>query len=183
MPEPSAVRTQVAPVQRMPLALGTCEVLLKGCCVRARLLPTRRERESPSPADLPGLGLGTGRRLQRHAVRASRGGRARPGRYRHRAASDRRLGSLVLLRGALERCVRRVSRSPPGKCVPHGGRLRTPLVDRERQRESGWPRARRQRDRQLRRAGGRGDRKSTRLNSSHLVISYAVFFLKKKKRG
>src|SRR2546426_7414054 len=25
------------------------------------------------------------------------------------------------------------------------------------------------------------DRKSTRLNSSHLVISYAVFFLKKKK--
>src|SRR5256885_8655186 len=27
-----------------------------------------------------------------------------------------------------------------------------------------------------------GDRKSTRLNSSHLVISYAVFCLKKKKR-
>src|SRR2546426_6282141 len=32
------------------------------------------------------------------------------------------------------------------------------------------------------RAGVRGqDRKSTRLNSSHLVISYAVFCLKKKK--
>src|SRR5688500_20216256 len=34
------------------------------------------------------------------------------------------------------------------------------------------------------RARGRrreGDRKSTRLNSSHLVISYAVFCLKKKK--
>src|SRR2546426_8710052 len=32
------------------------------------------------------------------------------------------------------------------------------------------------------RAGGRGaDRKSTRLNSSHLLISYAVFCLKKKK--
>src|SRR2546426_4603667 len=30
-------------------------------------------------------------------------------------------------------------------------------------------------------AGTRGDRKSTRLNSSHLVISYAVFCLKKKK--
>src|SRR5256885_5413912 len=31
---------------------------------------------------------------------------------------------------------------------------------------------------------GRGrDRKSTRLNSSHLVISYAVFCLKKKKLG
>src|SRR3989454_10414538 len=29
---------------------------------------------------------------------------------------------------------------------------------------------------------GRGDRKSTRLNSSHLVISYAVFCLKKKKK-
>src|SRR5256885_13061497 len=30
-------------------------------------------------------------------------------------------------------------------------------------------------------AGVEGDRKSTRLNSSHLVISYAVFCLKKKK--
>src|SRR2546426_5323388 len=29
----------------------------------------------------------------------------------------------------------------------------------------------------------KGDRKSTRLNSSHLVISYAVFCLKKKKRN
>src|SRR5688500_20024389 len=29
-------------------------------------------------------------------------------------------------------------------------------------------------------SGGHGDRKSTRLNSSHLVISYAVFCLKKK---
>src|SRR5256885_10764745 len=28
----------------------------------------------------------------------------------------------------------------------------------------------------------RGDRKSTRLNSSHLVISYAVFCLQKKKQ-
>src|SRR5256885_12697734 len=30
--------------------------------------------------------------------------------------------------------------------------------------------------------GGTSDRKSTRLNSSHLVISYAVFCLKKKKK-
>src|SRR5256885_13121057 len=30
--------------------------------------------------------------------------------------------------------------------------------------------------------GPKGDRKSTRLNSSHLVISYAVFCLKKKSR-
>src|SRR2546426_5399914 len=32
------------------------------------------------------------------------------------------------------------------------------------------------------RAGPKLDRKSTRLNSSHLVISYAVFCLKKKKK-
>src|SRR5256885_5306558 len=32
-------------------------------------------------------------------------------------------------------------------------------------------------------ATGKVDRKSTRLNSSHLVISYAVFCLKKKKKG
>src|SRR2546426_7579868 len=32
-------------------------------------------------------------------------------------------------------------------------------------------------------ASRRGDRKSTRLNSSHLVISYAVFCLKKKKES
>src|SRR2546429_3882480 len=31
-------------------------------------------------------------------------------------------------------------------------------------------------------AGGNGDRKSTRLNSSHGYISYAVFCLKKKKK-
>src|SRR5437763_3970271 len=33
-----------------------------------------------------------------------------------------------------------------------------------------------------RRAAGRADRKSTRLNSSHRCISYAVFCLKKKKK-
>src|SRR5256885_2464501 len=37
-------------------------------------------------------------------------------------------------------------------------------------------------DRLLRPARG-SDRKSTRLNSSHLVISYAVFCLKKKKES
>src|SRR2546426_8171321 len=45
----------------------------------------------------------------------------------------------------------------------------------------------RQDQRQHRKLGGRvehrvSDRKSTRLNSSHLVISYAVFCLKKKKK-
>src|SRR5689334_24002739 len=32
-------------------------------------------------------------------------------------------------------------------------------------------------------SGGGGDRKSTRLNSSHSSISYAVFCLKKKKKA
>src|SRR3989454_5547984 len=36
--------------------------------------------------------------------------------------------------------------------------------------------------RQARASGSPTDRKSTRLNSSHLVISYAVFCLKKKKK-
>src|SRR2546427_3356574 len=36
--------------------------------------------------------------------------------------------------------------------------------------------------RELREAGGVLDRKSTRLNSSHSQISYAVFCLKKKKK-
>src|SRR2546426_7359605 len=36
--------------------------------------------------------------------------------------------------------------------------------------------------RRRRHHAARGDRKSTRLNSSHLVISYAVFCLKKKKK-
>src|SRR2546430_13123700 len=35
----------------------------------------------------------------------------------------------------------------------------------------------------IRRRGGGGDRKSTRLNSSHSQISYAVFCLKKKKKN
>src|SRR5437588_2295074 len=37
-------------------------------------------------------------------------------------------------------------------------------------------------DRRVARRPARGDRKSTRLNSSHTVISYAVFCLKKKKK-
>src|SRR5947208_7775890 len=37
-------------------------------------------------------------------------------------------------------------------------------------------------DRKRSRHRGRADRKSTRLNSSHQIISYAVFCLKKKKK-
>src|SRR5256885_5142570 len=42
------------------------------------------------------------------------------------------------------------------------------------------PLSRSDRRRRRRRGGWSRDRKSTRLNSSHLVISYAVFCLKKK---
>src|SRR5256885_8262298 len=50
-----------------------------------------------------------------------------------------------------------------------GGQRRHVRDPRERRRELRDPRLR--------------DRKSTRLNSSHLVISYAVFCLKKKKNS
>src|SRR5256885_8844153 len=53
--------------------------------------------------------------------------------------------------------------------VVHGRRHRDRRLGRETQRRQQVIRL------------PRGDRKSTRLNSSHLVISYAVFCLKKKK--
>src|SRR2546430_7404150 len=52
----------------------------------------------------------------------------------------------------------------------------------ERARRGGRLAARRPQPRAARRAGRRADRKSTRLNSSHSQISYAVFCLKKKKK-
>src|SRR3712207_7055369 len=55
-----------------------------------------------------------------------------------------------------------------GRCRPRGGGL-----CRGGRRGGAGPAGRR---------GGRQDRKSTRLNSSHANISYAVFCLKKKKR-
>src|SRR5260221_5812064 len=51
------------------------------------------------------------------------------------------------------------------------------------QREGPLPPARHPGGAGGRSARARGDRKSTRLNSSHTVISYAVFCLKKKKRS
>src|SRR5256885_5890586 len=70
---------------------------------------------------------------------------------------------------------------------------RQPLVRAEQRAESRLPRPRPRRthDRgvprrsEVHEAGALrrlADRKSTRLNSSHLVISYAVFCLKKKKK-
>src|SRR5436305_9305042 len=50
-------------------------------------------------------------------------------------------------------------------------------------RSSGWARRTFARPRCERRAPRTSDRKSTRLNSSHVRISYAVFCLKKKKKN
>src|SRR3712207_8537828 len=57
-------------------------------------------------------------------------------------------------------------------------RARVHLVRRRRRRHGEW----RDDRRAERRPPGLLDRKSTRLNSSHANISYAVFCLKKKKR-
>src|SRR5258708_21597174 len=74
--------------------------------------------------------------------------------------------------------------------VPHGGKLEAAPAHGELQRESGDRRS----DLARRKISGvhrfqripseaAGDRKSTRLNSSHQIISYAVFCLKKKKQS
>src|SRR5256885_12112819 len=63
-----------------------------------------------------------------------------------------------------------------------------PPQERERQAEDGrqlhiaHPHPPRRDDREDEEGAEGKDRKSTRLNSSHLVISYAVFCLKKKKK-
>src|SRR5256885_12438981 len=59
---------------------------------------------------------------------------------------------------------RRSSDLPAWRGTWHGGRTAAPRPPWRRRHRAGCP-----------------DRKSTRLNSSHLVISYAVFCLKKKK--
>src|SRR5687768_18061953 len=67
---------------------------------------------------------------------------------------------------SLRRCDGRDSRA--GQWPSHGCRARTAGGKRPRTAEG--------------RHGRSGDRKSTRLNSSHGYISYAVFCLKKKKK-
>src|SRR5947209_9869197 len=64
---------------------------------------------------------------------------------------------------------------------PPGGGLRRPVPHLRRPRRPRRPGAHLHR-RAPGRRGRRGDRKSTRLNSSHANISYAVFCLKKKKK-
>src|SRR3989454_4476322 len=89
----------------------------------------------------------------------------------------------------------KIPRPPRSTLFPYTTLFRSPQLHLvgEPQGQRGEPPLRRRlpRPRQRRRvrplppaAGGRharADRKSTRLNSSHLVISYAVFCLKKKK--
>src|SRR2546426_6770203 len=85
-----------------------------------------------------------------------------------------------------------IRRPPRSTLFPYTTLFRSVHGDRAR-RERRRPGVRGAGDRGVggRTAGGRGgraggaarrDRKSTRLNSSHLVISYAVFCLKKKKQ-
>src|SRR5256885_15266496 len=75
-----------------------------------------------------------------------------------------------------------IRRPPRSTLFPYTTLFRSRLHDqRLAVRQLGQPGQRR--DRSSQRVEGAalpGDRKSTRLNSSHLVISYAVFCLKKK---
>src|SRR5256885_16325348 len=72
-----------------------------------------------------------------------------------------------------------IRRPPRSTLFPYTTLFRSPSPAARRSAH-GRPRARRQRP--WRHGDRHRDRKSTRLNSSHLVISYAVFCLKKKKR-
>src|SRR2546422_5109298 len=71
-----------------------------------------------------------------------------------------------------------IRRPPRSTLFPYTTLFRSPVLRRHLARlraDQGDPRP-------AGRGGGRGDRKSTRLNSSHGYISYAVFCLKKKKK-
>src|SRR5688572_31929525 len=110
-------------------------------------------------ADLAGR-LGREDLLQRRAIEAELAGRARPRRFKDRAAF------LHILDDVLEILVRQDAKmlEPIEDDQIEFAQLDIEqLVDRE--------------------GDQRQDRKSTRLNSSHSQISYAVFCLKKKKNN
>src|SRR6266508_5629632 len=73
-----------------------------------------------------------------------------------------------------------IRRPPRSTLFPYTTLFR-PLLARGSGRRAALARPR-ARDRRLHRGRHRRDRKSTRLNSSHVAISYAVFCLKKKNR-
>src|SRR2546430_5788036 len=72
-----------------------------------------------------------------------------------------------------------IRRPPRSTLFPYTTLFRSSRDVRDRHRVFGRPR---QAERAAHADRGRGDRKSTRLNSSHSQISYAVFCLKKKKK-
>src|SRR2546426_2404542 len=80
-----------------------------------------------------------------------------------------------------------IRRPPRSTLFPYTTLFRSSLAKR-RARRSGpagrtsFSRMARRSERQPPQIAAARDRKSTRLNSSHLVISYAVFCLKKKKK-
>src|SRR5262245_63544048 len=71
-------------------------------------------------------------------------------------------------------------RPPRSTLFPYTTLFRSSHHDRVARRGASRDRAQREREPRRRRALRERDRKSTRLNSSHLGISYAVFCLKKK---
>src|SRR5256885_4138934 len=78
-----------------------------------------------------------------------------------------------------------IRRPPRSTLFPYTTLFRSRRLHRARPAPGGAVRGRGRLGRRLGKAGARpqhADRKSTRLNSSHLVISYAVFCLKKKKK-
>src|SRR6266540_3993438 len=113
----------------------------------------RRRRQQPAAPRLPRRGhRAAGRR--RRARRLGDQGPDHPCRARGGATAPRRRADRLRLPGAL---------GPQGR----RRRLQGPATGQARGSAG---------------AAGRRDRKSTRLNSSHITISYAVFCLKKKKK-
>src|SRR5258708_16672259 len=79
-----------------------------------------------------------------------------------------------------------IRRPPRSTLFPYTTLFRSPPKvrgDRRRDRLPNRIRPRQGSDRPARRPHRPLDRKSTRLNSSHQIISYAVFCLKKKKKN
>src|SRR2546430_6610558 len=74
-----------------------------------------------------------------------------------------------------------IRRPPRSTLFPYTTLFRSPGAPASRARARRRPRSSRGRDRAALPGSTRRDRKSTRLNSSHSQISYAVFCLKKKK--
>src|SRR4051812_49775013 len=73
-----------------------------------------------------------------------------------------------------------IRRPPRSTLFPYTTLFRSGQVLLQRRRERGRHHA--LAGQHVDRVGARSDRKSTRLNSSHMSISYAVFCLKKKKK-